>query len=319
MPTLKYWDKIGKGRKYGDRMMKMANSNKKPIIYVFGRINNLTSYVIDRIRRRISLMLKDDLEFYSMDNGLFPRKVDVFHNKDLKVCLWAYRAFKLRNPKMKHVTRFYDLSLDKKTGLKLVKNSDIITTVSFTTMVEAFHEFGDVDYRVVYGAVDIDFYRPIKRGRDKIKVLMVINGVRYLKNHVTFLKMAECSPNVDLILHIFSPIKTNLPNVVIDNKKYPISNEFEDCKGLRDLYNSADIYLFPNIHEGLNNTMMEAMACGLPIVAFNVSSMPELIEHSKNAFLCNSIREIENYLSYLTDDENARKEIGKKSSDFYRR
>ena len=288
----------------------------KPTIFVFGRISKPTAYVIDRIRRRVSLMLGDDFEFYSIDDGLFPRKVNLFHSKDWKVCLWFYRAFKLRNPKMKHITTFYGLPLDKKTGLKFVKNSDVITTVSFTSMVEAFHEFGDADYRVIYDAVDTDFYKPdSNKKRDKIRVLMVISGARYLKNHVTFLKMAERFPNVDFILHTFSKIKTNLPNVIIDNEKYPVSNEFGDCEGLRDLYNSADIYLFPSIHEGLNNTMLEAMACGLPIVAFNVSSMPELVEHGKNGFLCNSIREMENHLSYLIEDENARKEMGKKSRE----
>ena len=294
-----------------------TKEQNKPTIFVFGRIAKPTAYVIDRIRRRVSLMLKDDFEFYSTDNGLFPRKIDIFHSKNWKVCLWFYRAFKVRNPKMRHVTTFYGLPLDKKTGSKLVKNSDIVTTVSFTTMVEAFHEFGDADYRVVYDAVDTNFYRPTKKKRDsdKVRVLMAISGARYLKNHVTFLKMAEHFPNAEFILHTFSPIKTDLPNVVIDKKKYPVSNEFGDCEGLRDLYNSADIYLFPSIHEGLNNTMLEAMACGLPIIAFNVSSMSELIEHGKNGFVCNSVREMEHYLSYLIEDEKARKEMGEKSRE----
>lgn len=290
---------------------------RKPNIFVFGRISKPTSYVIDRIRRRISMMLTDDFNFYSIEDGLFPQKIDIFHSKGWRICLWFYRAFKLRNPKMKHVCTFYALPLDKKTGKKLVKASDIITTVSFTTMVEALHAFGNADYRVIYDAVDTNFYRPESNRKKigRVRVLMVISGARYLKNYMTFLRMAEYFPDVEFVLHTFSPVKTTLPNVVIDNKKYPISNEFGDCEGLRDLYNSADIYLFPSIHEGLNNTILEAMACGLPIVAFNVSSMPELIEHGKNGFLCNSIREMENHLSYLIEDENARKEMGKKSRE----
>jgi len=298
------------------KQQKKDRGQNKSNIFIFGRISEPTSYVVDRIRRRVSLMLSNDFEFYSIDHGLLPRKVDVFHSKDWKVCLWFYRAFKLRNLKMKHVCTFYGLPLDKKTGEKLVKAADVVTTVSLTTMIEALHEFGDADYRVVYDAVDAEFYKPIKKQReDKVRVLMVISGARYLKNHITFLKMAECLPNVEFILHTFSPVKTSLPNVVIDNIRYPISNEFGDCEGLRNLYNSADIYLFPSIHEGLNNTMLDAMACGLPIVAFNTTSMPELVEHGKNGFLCNSIREMEYYLHYLIEDASTRKEFGKKSRE----
>lgn len=293
---------------------KKIREQNKPGIFIYGRIGKATSYVVDRIRRRVFLLLGTDFSFYSIDDGLSPKKVDIFHSKDWSICLWLYHAFKLRNLKMKHVCTFYGLPSDKRTGEKLVKASDVITTVSFTTMTEALHEFGDADYRVVYDAVDTDFYKPIKReGGDKVRVLMVISGARYFKNHRIFLKMAGCIPYAEFVLHTFSPVKTNLPNLIIDNIKHPISNEFGDCEGLRDLYNSADIYLFPSIKEGLNNTMLEAMACGLPVIAFNVSPMPELIEYGKNGFLCNSLREMEYYLSYLVEDEKARKEFGKKS------
>ena len=295
---------------------KKIRGQNKPNIFIFGRISEPTSYVVDRIRRRVSLRLSDDFEFYSLDDGLFPRKLDVFHSKDWKVCLWFNRAFKSRNLRLKHVCTFYGLPSDKKTGKKLVNAADIVTTVSLTTMIEALHEFGDADYRVVYDAVDTNFYKPIKsEWKDKMRIFMVISGARYHKNYRIFLKMAECFPEVEFVLHTFSPVKTSLPNIVIDNAKYPISNEFGDCEGLRNLYNSADIYLFPSIHEGLNNSILEAMACGLPIIAFNVSSMSELIEHGKNGFLCNSIKDMEYALSYLIEDEKARKEFGKKSRE----
>ena len=39
-------------------------------------------------------------------------------------------------------------------------------------------------------------------------------------------------------------------------------------------------------------TLIEAMACGTPVVAFNRGSMPEIIQHGKNGFLTNNITEM---------------------------
>lgn len=52
------------------------------------------------------------------------------------------------------------------------------------------------------------------------------------------------------------------------------------------LYNSVDMLLMPTVREGLSLAVLEAMACGLPVVATNCSSMPELIHHDKGGYLC---------------------------------
>lgn len=51
------------------------------------------------------------------------------------------------------------------------------------------------------------------------------------------------------------------------------------------LYSAADLFVAPSIQENLPNTVMEAMACGTPCVAFNIGGMPDLIEHEKSGYL----------------------------------
>ena len=48
---------------------------------------------------------------------------------------------------------------------------------------------------------------------------------------------------------------------------------------------SIDIYLSTSLHEGSSNVILEAMAAGKPVVAFDVSSMPELIVDGETGYL----------------------------------
>lgn len=50
------------------------------------------------------------------------------------------------------------------------------------------------------------------------------------------------------------------------------------------LYNSVDILLFPSLYEGFGWPPLEAMACGTPVVASNVASLPEVIGDA--GFMC---------------------------------
>lgn len=60
-----------------------------------------------------------------------------------------------------------------------------------------------------------------------------------------------------------------------------------DEKDLADIYNSVDLYVTPSLQDNLPNTIMEAMACGIPCVGFNVGGIPEMIDHLHNGYVAN--------------------------------
>lgn len=58
-----------------------------------------------------------------------------------------------------------------------------------------------------------------------------------------------------------------------------------DEQKILDVYNAADVFVLPSLEDNLPNTIMEAMACGLPCVGFRSGGIPEMIDHRKNGYL----------------------------------
>ena len=58
-----------------------------------------------------------------------------------------------------------------------------------------------------------------------------------------------------------------------------------DEQRIVEIYQAADVFVLPSLSENLPNTIMEAMACGLPCVGFRVGGIPEEIDHKRNGYV----------------------------------
>ncbi len=79
-----------------------------------------------------------------------------------------------------------------------------------------------------------------------------------------------------------------LPNLKRKAAKLNILDKVEFCGFIEDIpgfLNSLDIFLLTSLHEGSSNILLESMACGKPIIAFNISSIPEIISDGSNGYL----------------------------------
>ena len=54
---------------------------------------------------------------------------------------------------------------------------------------------------------------------------------------------------------------------------------------LASCYNAADFFITPSIEDNLPNTILEALSCGVPVLAFNTGGIPDLVEHKNNGYL----------------------------------
>jgi len=58
-----------------------------------------------------------------------------------------------------------------------------------------------------------------------------------------------------------------------------------DTQQIVDVYNAIDVFVLPSLSDNLPNTIMEAMACGVPCVVFEVGGIPEMIDHERNGYV----------------------------------
>lgn len=65
---------------------------------------------------------------------------------------------------------------------------------------------------------------------------------------------------------------------------YPLGY-VSDEKRIVEVYNAADVFVTPSLEDNLPNTIMEALACGVPCVGFKVGGIPEEIDHQKNGYV----------------------------------
>lgn len=59
----------------------------------------------------------------------------------------------------------------------------------------------------------------------------------------------------------------------------------DDERKIASIYNSVDLFVLPSLEDNMPNTIMEAMACGVPCVGFNTGGIPEMIDHMKNGYV----------------------------------
>jgi glycosyltransferase involved in cell wall biosynthesis len=74
--------------------------------------------------------------------------------------------------------------------------------------------------------------------------------------------------------------------------------------------NSLDVFVFPTLGEGFGLPVCEAMACGVPVVASNVTTMPELV--GKSGLLAKpDVKNMSAAIEKLVESRPLRKRLGK--------
>lgn len=145
----------------------------------------------------------------------------------------------------------------------------------------------------IYNGVDADRYNAEKdRGHIRSElglapdapVIGVVGRLDPIKDHPTLLKAFEevraIRQEVRLLVVGDGPERKRLENLAGEGVFF-LGNRSDVPDILKDL----DIFVLPSLNEGISNTILEAMAAGLPVVVTRVGGNHELVEDTFNGFL----------------------------------
>jgi len=147
----------------------------------------------------------------------------------------------------------------------------------------------------IYNGIDAQTFRPpdiaekalIRRALGISNVSPIIGVVGRLdpiKNHRclfdAFQRLRPQFPKMQLLVIGDGPERKRLERAA--NEGIRFLGRRED---IEDIFRALDIFVLPSRNEGISNTIMEAMATGLPAIAANVGGNPELIEDGVNGAL----------------------------------
>jgi glycosyltransferase involved in cell wall biosynthesis len=199
------------------------------------------------------------------------------------------------------------------------KRADRLITIARAVM-ERFIDDGFVSDRekvgFVHDGLNIEKYKTL----EPKQVLKAKLGLSENVTYVCFVGSLVKRKGLDTLIHCFSEITRTDTHLLIVGEG-PDKQSFEerasrdnriDFLGYKnnaiEYIKASDLFVLPSLYEGLPNVIIEAMIVGTPVVASNVSGIPELIEHDVNGLLVppGDWKEIKTAIMKLLDDQDLR-------------
>ena len=191
-------------------------------------------------------------------------------------------------------------------------------SINIATMVTAVSHFTaemvrkELKYkcsiRIIYNGIDTSRFIPAKKTRHSgVKVLFSGNPTK--RKGCQWLPAIAMKLSDGITINYTQGLRANHVRLKAMNVK---SLGRIPPKDMPSIYQMSDILLSPTVREGFGLAVAEAMACGLPVVASNCSSIPELVDHGKGGFLCpvGDVNAFANKINILADSPRLRKEMG---------
>lgn len=175
-----------------------------------------------------------------------------------------------------------------------LKKADKVITVSQNTKNDILKMFkvNPKKIEVIFNGVGQEF---VKKEKEDIKYLYEKFSIPKNKKIIMYVGNLKPHKNLERLLEAYSKIKNKEEtSLVLVGKAFEKYNVLEDKEQelkikeqvihtgivtqdeLVDLYNLADLFVFPSLYEGFGIPVIESLACGTPVICSNTSSIPEV-------------------------------------------
>lgn len=138
----------------------------------------------------------------------------------------------------------------------------------------------------IYNGVDTQVFCPGKNGLkirtelgipEKTFIAGVVGRLDPIKDHPTlfqaFAELKKIRPEVRLLIIGDGPERIRLESLAVDGVMF-LGNRLD----VPTILQTLDVFVLPSVNEGISNTILEAMATGIPVITTKVGGNPELVE-----------------------------------------
>lgn len=174
---------------------------------------------------------------------------------------------------------------------------------------------------LIPNGVETKVFKPKNKKFDKNEIQIIsIGRLEIQKNYANLLKaitQSDYKDSITLTLVGQGSLKNQLVNLA---QKLSVKLKIIDSvphKNLPKFYQQADIFVLPSLIEGQPKVLLEAMSCGLPVIASQVSGNLEVIKDGQTGLLCQTDSfDISKKLDFLIENNKLREKIGKAARNF---
>lgn len=215
------------------------------------------------------------------------RNVDV-NNIDLDIFHSSYYRC-ANNKDVRSIVTVHDFTYERfMTGLRryvhckqkynAINKADAVVCVSENTRRDLLHYLPKINedkIRVVHNGVSDDFY-PINGVERGNRLLYVGSRANYKNFDFVVEVLSATSYHLDICGAPLSNHEQKYLNSKLGSDRYKVYSNLNN-QALNELYNKARCLIYPSSYEGFGLPIVEAQKTGCPVIALNVSSIPEII------------------------------------------
>jgi glycosyltransferase involved in cell wall biosynthesis len=186
----------------------------------------------------------------------------------------------------------------------------VVTTESSAKEIRKRYSLPTSKIVVIPNYVDTDVFRrvPVEKG-ENIRIGYIGRLVE-AKNPLALLNAISGLP-ISLYMVGGGPLLATLRQKAQEQGSEVIFAGYIPNSQLPQILNQCDLFVLPSLYEGHPKSLLEAMACALPVIATDVPGNRELIRHEVDGILCGtSADEIRKAILRLKENKTLRTQLG---------